>query len=234
MRVASYNIRKSVGLDWKRQPSRILDVLDEMNADIIALQEVDRRFFDKRGTLPIADLLHKHNYKFVDVDTTKEASSGWHGNAILYRETIKLLSSNRVSFPAIEPRGAVAAVFELANTNKPFQFIATHLSLLGYMRVKQVNALCAYIENSNTRIDTVLAGDFNEWRKFGKTERAFNDDFDVVTPGPSFHSTRPSAALDRFVLWGGCQLIKSYVHNSETSRKASDHLPIYMDINLSE
>ena len=29
LRVASYNIRKAVGLDWKRRPERILAVLDD-------------------------------------------------------------------------------------------------------------------------------------------------------------------------------------------------------------
>ena len=42
--VASYNIRKSVGTDWRRQPDRILEVLGEIDADVVALQEVDRRF----------------------------------------------------------------------------------------------------------------------------------------------------------------------------------------------
>ena len=42
MRIASYNIRKAVGLDWRRDAIRILDVLEEINADVVVLQEADR------------------------------------------------------------------------------------------------------------------------------------------------------------------------------------------------
>jgi len=44
LKVATYNIRKAIGLDQRRNPERILAVLKEIDADIIALQEVDRRF----------------------------------------------------------------------------------------------------------------------------------------------------------------------------------------------
>ena len=42
--VASYNVRKAIGLDRKRNPQRVLDVLHEIDADIVALQEADKRF----------------------------------------------------------------------------------------------------------------------------------------------------------------------------------------------
>ena len=51
IRVASYNIQKSIGTDFRRQPNRILDVLVELDADIIALQEVDRRFGERVTSL---------------------------------------------------------------------------------------------------------------------------------------------------------------------------------------
>ena len=37
--VASYNMRKAIGTDRKRDPHRVLDVLHEIDADVIALQE---------------------------------------------------------------------------------------------------------------------------------------------------------------------------------------------------
>lgn len=51
MRVVTYNIRKSVGLDRKRKPKRILDVLNEIDADIVFLQEVDRRTGLRESTI---------------------------------------------------------------------------------------------------------------------------------------------------------------------------------------
>ena len=51
LRFASYNIHKAVGLDGRRDPERILTVLKEVDADVIALQEADRRFGRREGKL---------------------------------------------------------------------------------------------------------------------------------------------------------------------------------------
>src|SRR5690349_23008140 len=40
LRVATYNIHKCRGLDGRVRPERVIDVLREVNADIVALQEV--------------------------------------------------------------------------------------------------------------------------------------------------------------------------------------------------
>ena len=43
LRIASYNIQKCVGLDFRRQPQRILQVIENTKADIVVLQEADKR-----------------------------------------------------------------------------------------------------------------------------------------------------------------------------------------------
>lgn len=52
IRVASYNIRKAIGTDRRRVPERVIEVLNELDADIIALQEADRRFGVRSAALP--------------------------------------------------------------------------------------------------------------------------------------------------------------------------------------
>ncbi|MEL7014297.1 MAG: endonuclease/exonuclease/phosphatase family protein, partial [Pseudomonadota bacterium] len=49
MRVTSYNIRKAVGLDWRRDAGRIVDVLGEIDADVVVLQEADKRLGARAG-----------------------------------------------------------------------------------------------------------------------------------------------------------------------------------------
>ena len=44
MKVASYNIHKCRGVDGVTRPDRIVEVIRELGADVVALQEVDRRF----------------------------------------------------------------------------------------------------------------------------------------------------------------------------------------------
>ena len=52
--VASYNMRKAVGLDGRRDPQRVLKVLTEIDADIVALQEADKRVGTRGAAVPHA------------------------------------------------------------------------------------------------------------------------------------------------------------------------------------
>eukprot|EP00873_Tetraselmis_striata_P030995 jgi/Tetstr1/451259/TSEL_038295.t1 len=60
--VASYNIRKSVGTDWRRDPGRIFDIISAIDADIIALQEVDRRFGSRAASLSPQMVAERSDY----------------------------------------------------------------------------------------------------------------------------------------------------------------------------
>ena len=40
LRIATYNVHSGVGVDRRFRPQRIVDVIDELDADIVALQEV--------------------------------------------------------------------------------------------------------------------------------------------------------------------------------------------------
>lgn len=228
LRIASYNIRKSVGLDWKRNPGRILNVLREIDADIIALQETDKRLGERPGTLSEYDLRNELDYQFVDVENCG-TSHGWHGNAILYRDSMTMIACDKIAIPTLEPRGAICGTF-LTTNQIELRVIGTHLSLIGATRAKQVEFLSQYIRREQPLLPTIVAGDFNEWRTKGKAYRAAGDDFEVITPGPSFHSSKPKIPLDRFVLSGAITVQNQGVHNTALARKASDHLPIFMDI----
>ncbi|MEY8096604.1 endonuclease/exonuclease/phosphatase family protein [Falsihalocynthiibacter sp. S25ZX9] len=227
MRIASYNIRKSVGLDWKRDPDRILKVLREISADIVLLQEVDKRVGSRQGTLPSPVDPDGIQYDFVDI-AERPLSVGWHGNAILYGPSVELLSFERVPLPSFEPRGAVSALFQTKGS-KPFRVIGAHLGLQTTMRAKQAAALTDYMASMPSGTPCVLAGDFNEWRLHGAACQVFEKQFDVLTPGPSFHTARPKLPLDRFVVSREVVSSECRVFTSDTTRKASDHLPIYLD-----
>ena len=56
IRVASYNMRKAIGTDRRRRPERTIEVLNELDADVIALQEADRRFGSRASAIPLAML----------------------------------------------------------------------------------------------------------------------------------------------------------------------------------
>jgi endonuclease/exonuclease/phosphatase family metal-dependent hydrolase len=227
MRIVSYNIRKAVGLDWRRDPLRIIRVLQELDADVVALQEADKRLGSRPAVLP-EDLLYDHTGLRI-LQITDGPSSGWHGNALLVRDEWQAVRTERFSLPGIEPRGALRA--DLEGPGGDVTVIGTHLGLRRGCRQLQLAHLLDEIGADAPR--TVLAGDMNEW----STRIGFDlidDVFEMIMPGRSFHTSRPVAALDRFAVGKGLKPLASGVHRVGDAKRASDHLPVWIDLDIKD
>src|SRR3546814_689601 len=178
---ASYNMRKGIGTDRRRRPDRTRDVLCEIDADIICLQEADRRF-GGRGQVLTPHLLADHSpWKAVPFGT-RAASMGWHGNAILVRKEADILDCEPIHLPALEPRGAVMA--DIGLDGQTVRVIGMHLDLSGLWRRRQAAAIIAHIEVSTDRYPTVLMGDLNEWSAMAGCLRDFGRDYNFAETGP--------------------------------------------------
>lgn len=229
IKVATYNIRKAVGLDQRRNPERIISVLKEIDADIITLQEVDRRFGARVSALPLAMLEAETSWMPVPLHF-RPAAIGWHGNAILVRKGIEVRHSQPIEMPTLEPRGAVMA--ELSVAGHALRVIGVHLDLSGLWRRKQIRALLAAIDASPRYMPTVLMGDFNQWSDSGAlNELAFHHHRLVQTP-KSFHTSRPVARLDRIIVSHEVKVTAADSHVSLLSKQASDHLPLWASIRI--
>jgi endonuclease/exonuclease/phosphatase family metal-dependent hydrolase len=224
IKVASYNIRKSIGTDRRRHPDRILRILNEIDADIVALQEVDRRFGDRRTTLSPEAIIDQTHLTPVGFGI-RQSSLGWHGNAILVRKGIEVISQHRIELPALEPRGAVVADFRHAGT--VVRVVGMHLGLLGTWRDRQAAAVVDHLETLDGRHPTVMMGDLNQWNIDGGCLDQFALDHNVIAPGPSFHSRRPMLQLDRIITSRDFTLRGAGVHHSPLARTGSDHLPVW-------
>ncbi len=225
-RVASYNIRKAIGLDRVRHPERVLDVLREIDADVVALQESDRRFGERDSALPIEMIARHTGYQPLDL-RKRPASLGWHGNAILVRAGIETLACGHIDLPNLEPRGAVFGEVRIAG--QEVRIVGMHLDLSGIRRRGQARAIMASL-GRRSPMPTVLMGDLNEWSLHGGCLRDFGRTFHIAPTAPSFHSRRPIARLDRIMIDRGSRLVACGVHHSARSRVASDHLPVWADI----
>ena len=229
LKVASYNIRKSVGLDWKRQPDRILEVICEIGADMVALQEVDRRFGRRTSSLSVEHIKADTDYFPVRFGS-RPTSLGWHGNTILVRKGAKVLLHKPIHLPALEPRGAVMADIEIHGF--VVRVIGMHLGLVGLWRERQAAAVLHYLEKLEEKLPTVIMGDLNQWSTEGGALAHFAATHNVVAPGPSFHASRPMLALDRIITDLDFVVDASGVHSSAQALRASDHLPVWADLSL--
>lgn len=217
---ASYNIHKGVGVDGKRDADRIVRVLHEIDADVIALQEVDRRFGQRAAVLP-RSLLEETHWQVVPLSMLPR-SMGWHGNAILAKRGIDIVEANPIHLPALEPRGAVHA--RLAKDGREFDVVGMHLDLSGLLRRRQIQTVCDVLNDCGR--PCVVMGDFNEWSPRGGSLRAFAEHWNVLAPGKSFPGTRPLAPLDRIVHSQHWNCSGTEVHHSALAVSASDHLPV--------
>ncbi|OYY72230.1 endonuclease/exonuclease/phosphatase family protein [Sphingomonas sp. 28-63-12] len=225
--VASYNIHKAVGTDRQRRPERILDVLAEINADIVALQEADRRFGARASVLPLK-LIEQAGWHPVTFGA-RAASMGWHGNMILIRQGMVMTSSEAIHLPTLEPRGAVCADLR-SSTGGQVRIIGMHLDLSGLWRRRQAKAIIAHLHVKPHQIPTILMGDMNEWSATTGCLHEFARHYRIADTGPSFHARRPIARLDRIMMSRDLKLIECGVQASRLASVASDHLPIWARI----
>ena len=225
---ASYNIHKGVGLDRRRDPERILSVLHEIDADIIALQEADRRIGERASVLPRADI-DDTRWRVIEV-ARRPRSIGWHGNALLVRRGIDIVSGEALDLPTIEPRGAACG--EIVVEGHSLRVIGTHLDLSGLRRRDQIRSLLGFCNACDRNLPTVIMGDFNQWGRQTGAMREFAHGWHIVTPGRSYPSRQPVATLDRIVASTHWNVVSSDVHHTALSTVASDHLPVKAVLSL--
>jgi endonuclease/exonuclease/phosphatase family metal-dependent hydrolase len=226
---ASYNIHKCVGSDRRFDPERIEDVIAEIGADVIALQETDRRFGARDALLDMDSIHRKTGLVPVEVKNGHNGH-GWHGNLLLVREA-KVSRLTQIDLPGHEPRGALVADVELKAGH--VRVVAAHLGLLRLARLAQIARLVAAAHHE-VEHPIVLMGDLNEWRRQKRSAlHAFTPGFGLAGIGvPSFPAYYPMLALDRILARPSHILGGVEAHDTPLSRRASDHLPIKTRVRL--
>lgn len=217
--VATYNVHRCIGRDGRFDPERTLAVLRELDADAVALQELQWRPADAMHLLQ--ELALKLGYAALAGPTLLRAE-GHYGNAVLTRLPVLDSASVDLSVPGREPRGALNVLLEAPSG--PLRLIATHLGLRPYERRLQMRRLLALQCGDASAM--VLLGDINEWFLWGRPLRWLHARFGR-TPAPgSFPARRPLLALDRIWVEPRSILRELRAHASPLARAASDHLPL--------
>ena len=224
LRIGSYNMRKARGLDQKVLPQRIVRVINSIGADVVVLQEADKRLGMRYPAIPREMIDAETDFELVEI-SENQVSLGWHGNAVLVRRGIKIRDAKRIDLPGFEPRGAVRIDLD---DGSELSIVATHLGLRRKNRTAQLRAICEATTDSQ---HTLIAGDMNEWSATNGF-KPLDGRFAVHSPGHSFHARRPIAALDRFAISEKITLRDAGVVQTDLAKRASDHLPIWCDVTV--
>lgn len=228
--IVSYNIHKCVGTDGVFDPSRIKKVILSLNADVVVLQEADARFGEREGLLDL-DYLHlMGGYRSIFSQQRNSRSHGWHGNVVLYRNSI-VRNVQQLKLPGLEPRGALIVDFGIGDAS--FRLLAVHLGLLRRSRKKQVAAIIKAADPQPHR-HVIIIGDMNEWRLERRSALSLlNTHFvEVSAKLASYPSRYPVFPLDRLFVSHGLKVRKLGVVETPLTRIASDHLPVNATISI--
>ena len=225
LRVATWNIHGAVGGDGKYAPARVVDVLREIDADIVALQEVASQ---EAHTSFLADLERETGYHVV-AGLLRQRHGSDFGNAILSRFPVRSVERLDLAVDRCEPRGALDVCIDLG-LRPLLRVVATHLGLRPYERREQVRRILAKVECDNPH-PTLLMGDLNEWYLWGRPLRWLHSHFHEMPAAPrTFPSRRPVFALDRIWVSPAGSLRTLARHASPLARRTSDHLPLIAQI----
>lgn len=232
LNIVSYNIHSGIGTDGRFDLLRIGEVLREINADVIALQEVgDFREKTAREDHPehLADLLGMH----MAFGPNVVKNGRRYGNAILSRLPILRSRNYDLSFRKKEPRGALRCDLDIG-AGRPLHVFCLHLGLsVGERRAQETLLLSADILRDAVRHDpVVVCGDFNYWWSGpvpSLVRKAIHDAaLTLGKPSRTYHSKMPLLRLDRIFVDDGVRPIDIKSHRSKLAEVASDHLPLVM------
>lgn len=221
--IATYNIHGAVGADGRFAPERVAGVLQEISADIIALQEVP---LGGAACPNVLDLLQQATGFAAVEGPTMQCPDRRYGNAVLSRYPVIATRNIDLSFGSREPRGALDA--DISCHGHPLRVIATHLGLRFAERRAQIQTLLQAFDTD--RMPVILLGDINEWFAWGRTLNRLVSHFESVPAPPTFPSRWPVFALDRIWISPRRRLVHVNVHGTPLARIASDHLPLIAHI----
>ncbi|HYE45996.1 MAG TPA: endonuclease/exonuclease/phosphatase family protein [Caulobacter sp.] len=240
LRLMTWNVHRCVGVDKRLDVERCARVIAAARPDIVGLQELDvgrRRTggVDQAHRLAqLVEMTHRFN-------AAMHIEEERYGDALMTHLPERLVRAGPLpGYPkirALEPRGAVWIAVELPD-GRELQVINTHLGLVPQEQKKQAAALVEdWMADEAFTAPAVLMGDFNA-TPFNAPYRILSaamKDAQLMWPGAPM-STYPSAfpfmRIDHVFVSRGVKVLRIESPFDPESRKASDHLPLIVEIEI--
>lgn len=227
LRVLAYNIHHGEGMDEVIDLERIADLINEVNPDLVALQEIDSVVTRTKGVDQAAEIGRLTNMQPV-FGRFMAYQGGAYGMAVLSR--LPFLESTNVHLPdGDEPRSVVSAVIDLPSGNT-LRLNGIHFYRTEQERYAQATALEHWLIDQEP-MPTMLAGDFNSYRGDSVLTH-LEQTWHVVDKGEdmnTFPSWEPDREIDYF-MWTPADAFTILHQELLDEPVISDHRPLLIDI----
>lgn len=236
-RVATYNTHKCRGMDGRIRPHRVAEVLRELDADVIALQEVVSLSGARREQDQARYLADAVGFEFR-IGETRKLRGASYGNVVLSRLPLKSVEVYDLTASRREPRGCIRCDLEIA-PGKIVHLFNVHLGT-GYLeRRKQAHLLMSreVLCSPQLKHPRLVIGDFNEWTR-GLVSRRLQHEFESVDIELHLQRRRtypgvlPIMHLDHMYFDRELALEEFLLHRSRIALMASDHLPLLAEFRV--
>jgi endonuclease/exonuclease/phosphatase family metal-dependent hydrolase len=227
LRIASYNVHKFTGLDFRRDPERIAAVIRSLDADIVSLQEV----LSDPGAAPSSQLRFLAEktgmHMAVAGPTMRKADGGQYGNALLSRFPITRVRLHDISLGAFEPRGIIDADIRVGD--QTVRVLATHFGLWPMERNRQALRLLEILPENPVQ-PLIVMGDMNCWVPGNPVLLRLQERLGKPATMRSYPAPFPLFPLDRIWIRAAGYRPVAEAPRSRLARIASDHLPMVATI----
>jgi len=241
MRIVTYNVHKCRGLDRRVRPARIASVLRELDADIIALQEVLSVGGAAREMDQARFIAEELGYDYC-IGENRRLSGGAYGNVILSRLPWRHVHNYDITWRGRERRGCLRVDIEAgggAAAGQVLHLFNVHLGTAYIERRHQARQLVGerILGSSELTGARIVLGDFNEWTK-GLATRLLTEHLRSADVRTHLRSPRtypgalPLVHLDHIYFDPALELRQLTLHKSLTALIASDHLPLVADFRV--
>jgi endonuclease/exonuclease/phosphatase family metal-dependent hydrolase len=226
VRIATYNIHRCRGMDRRVVPARILEVLRDIDADVIALQEVI-------GAGPVgagqAEEIGAGLGMGWVMNCVRSLRQHQFGNVVLSRYPIVQHSQYDLSWRTCEPRNCQRADLDI--DGRILHVYNVHLGTAVLERRYQAGRLASFVHDRRVTGPKILLGDFNEWMK-GLATKTLSSLFESVDISQHLKRRRtypglfPVVHLDHIYYDGKVEVLNVEMPRTRKALMASDHLPL--------
>lgn len=224
--IMSYNVRNGRGMDNITDYQRVADIINRVNPDIVALQELDSATQRSEGIV-LLDELSRRTGMLGTYGPAIDYQGGKYGVGILTRN--KPLSTRIVPLPGTEEKRILLLV-----EMESYVLGCTHFSLTQEDRMKSAEIISSSVTAYNKPV--FLAGDINDLPD-SEVLTLLEQDWNTLSNKnlPTYRSDRPEKCIDYIFGYKNDYYVFEVIEALVGSEPvASDHSPLWVKVHVTK